>query len=141
MSGELVTWLRAQLDEDERVARAAGGKWGNGLPATIHPNPTVFRTVTRGAGVVCGSILSEDAEHIARHDPARVLREVAAKRAVVELLAHDAPHSVVTGQAQREDFRDGWQFAVRDALCLLALPYASHPGYRPEWAPPEERVS
>lgn len=54
---ELVTWLRAQLDDDERAARA----W---LP---FGNPT-----------------DADRDHFARHDPLRVLAEVDAKRRIID---------------------------------------------------------
>lgn len=66
-------------------------------------------------------------EHAARHDPARVLAEVAAKREVVRLAerAHD----------YHETFMNGFAAALEDALRLFALPYAGHREYRPEWAP------
>jgi hypothetical protein len=86
----VIDWLRLQLDEDEQKASSASGEqWTNGLATTIHPDTTVYRTVRRvggGAHVhVTGSILAADAEHIARHDPARVLREVEALRAIIDL--------------------------------------------------------
>lgn len=59
--------------------------------------------------------------HIIRHDPARVLREVEAKRKVVDRYAWLREHGD-TGDAR-------W------VLPLLAAVYADHPDYRPEWAP------
>ena len=65
------------------------------------------------------------AGHIVRHDPARVLAEVAAKRRIVDGLADADPYSgYITAT-----------FTAEDALRLLALPYADRPGYREEWRP------
>ncbi len=54
--------------------------------------------------------------------PKRVLAECESKRLIVEL--------------QRSDLRDDpedWE--ADEVLRLLALPYADHPHYRPEWRP------
>jgi hypothetical protein len=112
---DLAAWLLDRIAEDEAAARASGGEWSNGLPATIHPDPTVYRTVVAGPRHVCGSILAADAEHIARWDPARVLTECDAKRRIIALGDKDSDWS--------------------DVLALLALPYADAPGWREEWRP------
>ncbi|MFF2077175.1 DUF6221 family protein [Kitasatospora sp. NPDC058162] len=63
------------------------------------------------------------ATHIARHDPARVLREVAAKRRIL------ARHAPGPAGACRHD-RNRWPCAdVRDLL----PPYADHPDFHPRW--------
>ena len=65
----------------------------------------------------------DDWKHIARWDPARVLAECEAKRRIVQnvcvLMAH----------------RDMYAQDKKYLLCLLALPYADHPDYLPEWRP------
>jgi hypothetical protein len=110
MTDDLITWLRAQLDEDERVARA----W---LPLG---NPT-----------------AADREHIARHDPARVLAEVDAKRRILdEHKTYDVHSGFGCGICAFNGWDkviepEGWCTTVR----LLALPYADRLGYRSEWAP------
>jgi hypothetical protein len=114
---DLVEFLRAALDEDERVARAAAAKC---------PAPWTGRTDIDGEHPFVqdadGDRIMhhedsvpeiETAAHIARHDPARVLAEVAAKRG---LLAELAAANMV--------------FAMR----LLAEPYAGREGWRGEWA-------
>jgi hypothetical protein len=53
--------------------------------------------------------------------PARVLREIDAKRQIVERYAWLREHGDTGGTA--------W------VLPLLALPYADRPGYREEWRP------
>jgi hypothetical protein len=71
------------------------------------------------------------AAHVAMHDPARVLREVEAKRAIME---------------QHPEGEDGWcgdQMALTGCkwerwpcptLRHLAAAYSDHPDYREEWA-------
>jgi len=121
---DLVRFLRAQLDEDESVARAAAGR------------------------------LSGDDEwvHIARWDPARVLREVEAKRRIVD--GHRYEISSETAYDDYDDVSDsyrrvvhhtvtcaicGWASDDRTSGCmtlrLLALAHADHPDYRLEWRP------
>jgi hypothetical protein len=71
---------------------------------------------------------SSAAGHIARWDPARVLREVEAKRRLLqqfELRGNSVRATVVPATGGVWD----------DLLRLLALPYADRPGYRQEWAP------
>ena len=55
--------------------------------------------------------LSERVEHIARHDPARVLADCEARRQLVEAMGDD------------------WVTRV------LALPYADHPDFDESWCP------
>ena len=62
---DLARWLRAQLDEDERIAEAARqGFW----------------TEVIASGYLGLQVAVGEARHIAVHDPARVLREIDAKR-------------------------------------------------------------
>ncbi|MFE7966149.1 DUF6221 family protein [Streptomyces cellulosae] len=80
---DLVQWLRAQLDEDERIAR------GTGQPGTSWQNVDMDGEL-RGdvnAGTVAYVPREETRAHIAAWDPARVLREIDAKR---QALAHYA---------------------------------------------------
>ena len=72
-----------------------------------------------------------DVDHIARHDPARVLREVEAKRAIVA----DYADACAKYRADRTEFRAGERFAALLAATRLAAVYADHPDYREEWKP------
>jgi hypothetical protein len=126
MDDDLVQWLRAQLDEDERIARAAigvyesSGRWwedarfgSDGTVGDERGTVVVYRT---GVG-------RQQATHIARHDPARVLREVEAKRILIA--EHDrewCPHCM--DDPNGCPTRRAW-----------VLPYADRPGYREEWKP------
>jgi hypothetical protein len=130
LADDLVAFLRARLDEDEQGARAVTANgWAN-----IGPHPADSRPV---------------AQHIFRHDPARVLREVEAKRRIIDGLeaARDnlqksaanyqawaagerEPHPGVNGSGA-ESLIPGLTYAMQ----VLASPYSDHPDYHEEWRP------
>lgn len=137
---DLVAFLRAQLDEDEALARAATNGtgewwWDHGYGDMCNDPTCPYGELTDRPGpedTHGGTVLMDvhgydikepwqGADHIARHDPARVLREVEAKQRIVDRYAWLREHGDTGGAA--------W------VLPLLALPYADHPDYRPEWAP------
>ncbi len=74
---------------------------------------------------------SAAAGHIVRHDPARVLREVAAMRQLLDFwsASYSKPEDFPGPEWDKVRANAGW--TVR----LLALPYADHPDYREEWRP------
>jgi hypothetical protein len=144
VSADLVTWLRAQLDEDEQVARAAstGGRWSysdggsvgawmlydeewqiGSLKTYRHETYDYSKRmpVARDPRYVDADA---NGSHIARWDPARVLAEVDAKRQLLNEAASWA-----------KDDRPGESSCGDTTLSLLALPYADRPGYREEWRP------
>lgn len=91
------------------------------------------RTMPR---VVANQMVEVDSSaggHIVRHDPARVLREVAAKRAILQryVRASEVPPSVA-GYVRGQD--SGYTEACLDALRDLASAWSDHPEYRTEWA-------
>lgn len=138
---DLVQWLNDQLDTDAQRATAAGGvDW---LRAE-HPGETVVIFDSKGEPVVYDEGWPSEAQaaHIAEHDPARVLREIDAKREIVRL--HTSPHSVVDGFCVEEGGQCTHRGETECTICggdgcatlrLLALPYADRPGYREEWRP------
>jgi hypothetical protein len=65
-----------------------------------------------------------DGAHIVRHDPARVLREVAAKRARIELAE----------QIGAERGHPFWPYAGEQLLKLEAASWSDHPDFRTEWS-------
>src|SRR5512139_2059976 len=118
---ELVEFIRGCLDADEQTARAATpGPWrdvpmgseGSGVQAGGNTHSTARRPAR------CREF--SDATHVARHDPARVLAEVNAKRAILD-------HCVK--QAEYVDTPADAITTVR----LLAQPYAGEPGWCDEW--------
>lgn len=125
---DLVTWLRAQLDEDERVARAAEAD--NASPWQIEEPGANIRTADHYTVVHIEDSTPEPAtaEHIARWDPARVLAEIDAKRRII---AHIGMVVISPGrEALPAEYVEQMELFLR----ALALPYADRPGYRSEWA-------
>lgn len=139
---ELIAFLGARLDEDEQAARAASrGPWfvtHDPLGTHVENGDGVGRIVQRsGRDRLHDDGAEENAAHIARHDPARVLREVEAKRRILDL------HKVGRyGECETCDVGAqscgccGWGESPCDTVRLLALPYADQPNYRQEWATP-----
>ncbi len=72
--------------------------------------------------------------HIVRHDPARVLRDVEAKRRILD--GHKAGRygGCVTCHPDSCGCVGGGSYPC-DTVRLLALPYTEHPEYREEWCP------
>ena len=130
-ASSLAAWLLERLAEDEAAAKAAAeAPWTfiAGVDASlVQVDPAAIREEKWRYGhlghVATTSHDAGYAEHIARHDPARVLADVEAKREVVEIL---------------EFIRwAGEHWAVMEAekaLRALAKPYAGAEGWQEEWA-------
>lgn len=75
--------------------------------------------------------------HIARHDPARVLAEIAAKRAIVAdyqiVRANNAIEKANDGDEVRAAARDLIAKSLRMVLRRLASVWSAHPDYDPAW--------
>jgi len=129
---DLVAFLRARLDEDETVANEAAVKqgeyWHDWMAGQVVGSSTPTGTIL--VGHVCGPRTEAIGSHIARHDPARVLREVEAKRRIVSL-ERDWPY----GSGDPEGAEYGWSDVMDRVLRLLALPYSDHPDYDESWKP------
>lgn len=134
---DLIAFIRARLDEDEQAARAAidqartNAEWHvSDIGDTVlmwPPEPEVAANLRahgmhheaqEADGWQGEQILTERlVPHIARHDPARVLAEVRAKRSILA------------------EYTDGdCDIALPHVLAIAAI-YADHPDYREEWRP------
>lgn len=141
----LAEFIKARLDEDEATAQAAiaetpacrrcegraTGQWS----ISAEHNPVIKDA---GAAQCSQVVVYNDGsplvnEHIARNDPARVLREVAATR---RALSRHRP----------TERRDGWHptcwFDNHRWPCAAVLDMAAiwsdHPDYDPAWSPQPE---
>jgi len=117
MTLTLTDFLLARIAEDEVAIRRA----------SMFPPRWVARPDDVGQPIIAGSFrvatcAESVMDHIARHDPARVLAECEAKRAVVGL------HPEMLGWCQGCAHES---YPCR-TLLALALPYADHPDYREE---------
>lgn len=111
---DLVQFLSDRLNDDEQTARAAGDGWYG-----YEPEQQI------------AFVPPEDSRHIARHDPARVLRDIEAKRQLLDRYAEVASNDI----DEPYEYAYGWANGLGAAVRLLALPYADHPDYRDDWRP------
>lgn len=157
MSEDLAGFLHARLAEDERNAQERRGIFPS---PGVDPHGTLWLHVRPGGNAV----LVRQRDPIEGYDDLaklkdwasashgwtqeRVLAEVAAKRRLVEALLSEG-HAVLAPGGSTEiycpaDYGTGESCSCgRDErvgryLGHLALPYANHPEYRPEWAPDAE---
>ncbi|MGW3191619.1 DUF6221 family protein [Streptomyces ardesiacus] len=128
---DLVEWLREQLDEDERTARAtiwdgSGNKldWELIASATIDVGGDEFYVGDRTI-----------ANHMMAWEPARVLREIDAKRRLLDLHREAEDPQEMQDYCTTCEVTGNYPYFPCQTLRLLALPYADRPGYRPEWQP------
>lgn len=156
---DLVTWLRAQLDEDERRAQRA--KQTRSRYRLIEDPPSWEVAMQQALACTDTVDLAPAHAHMVHHDPARVLRDVEAKRRILDdILA--TPHFLDDSQYygceaihHSHTDEDGAIFpepngrdlptgractcgrddAVNRRVRLLALPLVDLPGYRAEWRP------
>ena len=149
---DLAAFLTARLDEDERIARAAVIP-AHDAPNAYQPHPALSRWRYSDGGDVevdwddsgpysepyrvtsdsegFSSVNDPHGHHIARHDPARVLADVDAKRRIIRLHFGTDLEDPQVAHACGEDLEP----YPCDTLLFLALPYADHPDYNETWRP------
>ncbi|MCX4801770.1 DUF6221 family protein [Streptomyces sp. NBC_01214] len=134
---DLVQFLRDRLDEDEQAAQQAiacefltSGQW---LARGPYGDDDRFGNMQseQNEQIIEDGLLWGTVAHIARHDPARVLAEVDAKRRLLAIHRRfvDEPGQACLGCA------GGIEWEACPVVRLLALPYADHPYFREEWRP------
>lgn len=137
----LAAFLAARLDEREAAAKAAAGD-GDGIWGIAgNISQRALRDVGTGSGRF-DAPSAADALHIITYDPAAVLADITADRALLNLMteahaemdrlladkhAGDVERAMAIGRAR------GATVAVKHR----AARYASHPDYRAEWAAPQ----
>ena len=171
---DLATWLLRQVEADEEMARLCAEMFpppweiaDRGWRVRIYAadvsiedlssdepdamtvrNPVVME-VEPDRHIQDPRWLSERVDHVRRHDPAHVLAQCAAVRAVVALhqdepqfaydyeagANEDAPWAHICsscGGGGIHEYPIDWPCPT---LRALALPYADQPGWREEWRP------
>jgi len=125
---DLIAFTEARLDEEEEAAQDTA----RGNPGPWSLDHAWIRDAT-GETVVMdeyrwgGSAFT----HIARYDPARVLREVAAKRARLD--AYIAANAAV--QRHGDLYMTGVAHGLAVAVKGDAASWDNHPDYKQAWAP------
>lgn len=150
MTADIVAFVLARAAEREALARAAtnDGPWrvdDAAYPEAIYSGDASVVAGGRWGGEGNVFLCDDDARHIAHHDPARVPREVAAVRAIVDAYREvrarrDALQAADARAVEDEDqvIRrrsaaarcDGLEFVVGQ----LASVDSDHPDYQAEWA-------
>jgi len=136
---DLIAFLKARLDEDERAAVAAA-KFGEagftGRPQWINQYGMVTDAEDHDWAIVDLNGMAIGGEpvyvQIARHDPARTLREVEAKRAILGRHEPAGKEPVSCLWCSEDEFLYRWP--CPDVLSIAAI-YSDHPDYRQEWKP------
>ena len=121
----LSVFLLERIAEREALAHAVRD-WPEAPMArdlAWHTTPGDPCAIAWGLTCVAASTEPKVSEFIASHDPARVLAECAAQRAIIE-----------GDYWERNDGYVGIE-VIEDVFRRLALPDANHPDYRDEWKP------
>lgn len=163
-SPDLAAFLLARIEEDERMARDAiraheptverfvssrpddmermegetAADWEGGTNEDGGGNFWCGVWAGEGIASICVMDSEQDrvtAEYIAHWDPARVLADCAAKRAVAEVLAKQAAACPPDdwpedGEIMKAPLADN----ARHLLRRLVQPYSGHPHFHPSWA-------
>ena len=123
----ITEFIRARLDEEESAARGAyGNNWHDDVE-------------DREKSWVCAEDMHlaeadhATAHHMALHDPARVLREIAAKRSVLDMALTEQEAGDRYGAGFNEA-SEGWHDVQEHVLKQLASAHADHTDYQQEWA-------
>jgi hypothetical protein len=157
----ITDFLLARIAEDEAEAQSATmGPWLRGKFVDkkrydrMGPEWKADRAAEESTFVRAGGVEGDhvaivrnpaDVQFIARWDPARVLAECAAKRAIVDLYerhrdnrdARRSPRARAAEDEKAAQDRRTQEARTRvadDAMRALAAVYADHPDYQPEWA-------
>jgi Family of unknown function (DUF6221) len=126
---DLVEFLTARLDEDNEAA----------LDMLARDWTLTGRDVMTAGFVIAEASSDLTGRHIARHDPARVLREVEAKRKILDLWHNPAkvehlPEGAHEGRDPDEIMRDvAVAEAIDEIVRTLAAVYSDHPDYDEAW--------
>lgn len=139
---DIAAFLTARLDEREAVARAVDdnsppfdGQWKNDNNRALRTYNDWVLAYKPNADPWPTGVL----DHIAANDPAHVLADIAAKRAIVEdyqvVVANNAIDEAAQSDEVRSAARDLVIKSLRVVLLHLASADAEHPDYDESWRP------
>lgn len=142
---DLADFLLARILEDEVAAREAileTGTWTTWTNGTDSDGDPQWEVVTdmRGKDFIAATLSQDEAVHIARWHPDRILEECASRRALLEVLDAQAGGPETLAETMPVDIHTigkpiGWGTALTalHLMRLMALPYTEHPDFRDEW--------
>ena len=140
---ELVDFLRARLDEDEAAARAVGYDRIEAIDYLWGTRHLLLQCDDGNDSKATAEFDADLAAHIARHDPARVLAEVEAKRDLLAAILAE-PHATLRPGGSTAIYCDADSDLGEPCECgrdaraiqyvrLLARPYRTHRDFDPAW--------
>lgn len=147
MTDDLIAFLTARLNEDEGIARAVedgsapwDGQWtadGANALRTRNGHTLAYGHMSTDGRALPMPLKPGLTEHWARHDPARVLAEVDAKRRILTEFTQAGSMPDTPERRARSHWAGdfGYLQGLARAVHLLALPYANHPDYDEAWRP------
>lgn len=119
---DLVAFLRARLDEERALADLAA--------ANVRDNPFWGNDWAQG---MTGGMGGPGGDLGAVFSPDRVMADVQAKRAILDLLELTA--DALPRETLQPEYAQGYVNALRWTSLHLAAPYADHPDYDERWRP------
>lgn len=123
---DMLAFVRARLDEEEQVARAAGGeRWRcpPEAPGEVHDR----------SGGISFSVRTQGYDrHIALQDPARTLRRIETSRVLLGEYAEVAHLDV---DRPEHDFQSGRAVGLGFVVRQMAAEHAGHGDYQARWLP------
>lgn len=138
----LPEFLLARYDETEAIARRAYqlSKFADPHPPGSKDWVDLVAVTSNQHTFIAQSQVTPAFDHAARHDPAAVLADIEAKRAIVAWCSEREQVWVGTladdpEAARPEDFAPGRLAHMQDSVVLrfLVQPYADHPDFDPDW--------
>lgn len=153
---EMIAWLHGVLDDEEKAARAATGDVWKHKPGKmwlpgeafvgwdtakgeefVGHGDSPFRGCIAATGPASDREAMANADHIARHDPAAVLADVAAKRAIIADYENWLSRSTAAleehGMSVPDPLPPPWVERGRPVR-LLASAYRHRDGWKDKWA-------
>lgn len=139
-----LSWLHKQLDEEEQLAINGARFHGDRRPqdSDWSAAPDVYVTSKRTGSAIGHFQWANAAKHAARHDPARVLREIEAKRQILALVvpAIEGMESQIEGEWGVPEFHNGpdgtpvrvrepYPSVAQDLVRYVAAPFAGLPDF------------
>lgn len=125
---DLVKWLTNILDEDEAGAKAAARTVGSAEWTTGQYSDYVYTVTSGNAQEVAadgyGHMNEARRYFIARHDPASVLADITAKRAILKIY-----RDFLDGPMPTSAWESGQLKAIAKAVHHIASAYADRPGH------------
>lgn len=132
MTDDKIPFLRARLDEDERIARRVESSWRQ-----VGETGVIVASDGERAEECANGNWAGIAEHIVQHDPARALREVHVKKARLALYEGALQRWADLPGGERPTVA-GENLRIKVTTLEVVIQgdlqaYADHPDFRRDW--------